>query len=472
MLTVCKRGIFIRAAGDKMLFFEYSFLFWFLPLTLVPYHAISQRWRNGWMLFSSCFFYAMSGWAFLALLLLCVLVNYRGGKAIGNTASPARRKGYLVLTLSIDLGMLGFFKYVGLLTRSLQQLFGESLIPSLDAPLPIGISFYTFQAMSYVIDLYRGETEPVKRLRDFALYLTFFPQLIAGPIIRFSGISSQFEAREHDLARFAGGLDLLIRGLAKKILVADTLALLSAPLFSAQNPGFIEAWTSMLMFGGQIYFDFAAYSDMAIGLGRLFGFELPRNFNSPYQAESFGDFWRRWHITLSTWLRDYLYIPLGGNWGSAAGTCRNLMLTMMLGGLWHGASWNFLLWGSAHGLLLVLERLLRPYVTFRVPKLVKRIAVYLVVTMVWVPFKFEHFERCLVWLKAMLAGSGSSGSISLPQLVGLLGLLALVFRPTRLGRDECKFGPRETAYAVSLFLVSLLVGYGRVEASPFLYFRF
>ncbi len=342
-----------------MLFFEYSFLFVFLPCVLGVYSLLPAGRRNAWIFLASCAFYAASSWIFLPLLLGSVLVDYVAGGRIARAQSLRARRAWLTLSVAANLGVLAFFKYSGMLTSSFRALLGPDSIPLVDAALPVGISFYTFQSMSYTIDLYRGRVETARSLADFGAYVTLFPQLIAGPIVRFSHLQEQLRERIHSWERFAAGIQTFVVGLAKKLLVADTLASLSAPIFAAGHPGALDAWTAMLLFAGQIYFDFSGYSDMAIGLGRMMGFELPQNFDAPYRATSFADFWRRWHITLSTWLRDYLYIPLGGSRRGMLRTYVNLTVTMLLGGLWHGASWNFVLWGGAHGTLLAAERLLR-----------------------------------------------------------------------------------------------------------------
>ncbi len=329
--------------------------------------------------------------------------------------------------------------------------------------------------MSYTIDLYRGRIEPVGRLRDFGTFVALFPQLIAGPIVRYSYLKEQLLTREHTVERFAHGLFTFSVGLGKKLLIADTLAALAAPIFAAGNPGFVDAWISMLLFAGQIYFDFSGYCDMAIGLGRMFGFELPENFDRPYCATSFSNFWRRWHITLSTWLRDYLYIPLGGNRGGGARTYLNLMITMLLGGLWHGASWNFVLWGALHGSFLSLERGLRDLGLPAPPLLLRRALVFLGVVVAWVPFKHGTFAETTTWFGGMI-GLRGMGSVGWEAGLGALVFCVLAWLPfpnLLPGSQRLPaFRYREMALSVALLLFSVAVGYGRLEPSPFLYFRF
>ncbi len=454
-----------------MLFFDYSFLFVFLPCVLAVYYLAPGRLRNAWLLLASLLFYATSSWSFLPLLLASIGVDYAVGRRLAVCTEPRVRRLWLTVSIVCNLGLLAFFKYGGFLTANANALFSGSPIPAIDIALPIGISFYTFQSMSYTIDLYRGNVSAVRRITDFGAYVALFPQLIAGPIVRFSHLEGQLRERKHEASRFARGLFTFSVGLAKKLLVADTLAALAAPLFASATPGMFDAWAAMLLFAGQIYFDFSGYSDMAIGLGRLFGFELPENFNAPYRATSFSDFWRRWHITLSQWLRDYLYIPLGGNRKGPIRTQINLMATMLLGGLWHGASWNFVLWGALHGVFLVLERALGRLGAPTPPLVIRRLLVFVAVVVAWTPFKLETFTGTGVWFRAMIGLSGA-GSFSLPAAIGVLVFLGLVWAPTPKWTAQHAPRLREAALAASLLIVSIAVGYGRIDPSPFLYFRF
>lgn len=460
-----------------MLFYEYPFLFAFLPLTLLGYYALPAgrvRARLAWLFVASCAFYAASSWVFLPLLLLSVTVDYVAGGRIAASESTRRRRAWLLVSLVVNLGALGFFKYSGLVTRTLQAAFGEQ-VPVLEAALPIGISFYTFQSMSYTIDVHRGRVQRARSPLHFAAFVTLFPQLIAGPIVRYAELEEQLRRPSPTAARFADGVSLFVVGLAKKLLLADTLASLAAPLFAQSEPGMLSAWASMLLFAGQIYWDFSGYSDMAIGLGRMFGFELPVNFDSPYKATSFRDFWRRWHISLSSWLRDYLYVPLGGNRRGATRTYLHLAVTMLLGGLWHGASWNFATWGAAHGLLLAGERALgerNPLLGW--PTLARQAFVFVTVTVVWVPFRFEHADQAAGWLRAMFLGEGGLGAPAPIVGAAVLALVvALWATPNSNGLRVGAAGWRRHAIVtVTLLVLALWVGYGRTDTPPFLYFRF
>ena len=458
-----------------MLFYEFPFLFLFLPVVLLGYHALQgPRARLGWVFGASCAFYAASSWVFLPLLLLSVGVDYFAAGRIARTDSPRARWRWLLVSLVFNLGSLCAFKYAKFITQLLADSLGP-WVPIVDAPLPVGISFYTFQSLSYTVDVYRGKVKPARSLLHFAAYVTLFPQLIAGPIVRYSDLEESLERPSPEAVRSAEGIQLFVRGLAKKLILADTCAHLAQPLFDLADPGFAQAWGSMLLFAGQIYWDFSGYSDMAIGLGRLFGFEFPRNFDSPYQACTFSDFWRRWHISLSTWLRDYLYVPLGGSRRGAGRTYLNLGLTMLLGGLWHGASWNFVLWGAAHGALLALERALgERNPLLRLPAAAQRAFVFLVVVAVWVPFRFEGLAQTSTWLQAMFLGGGGLGSLGALPAAACVACVSLAwFTPNTNGLrlDPSRWG-RQAALTAALFVLSLAVGYGRVDVPPFLYFRF
>lgn len=455
-----------------MLFFDYSFLFVFLPAVLAVYYALRGTRRNAWLFFASLCFYSVSSWVFLPVLLASTSIDFLAGRSIGRETRASRRKLWLLASITANLGLLGYFKYAGFFTEVLHDDVGLASIPILRAALPVGISFYTFQSMSYTIDVYRGSVTPARRFVDFAAYVTMFPQLIAGPIVRYSQLAPQLESRSHSVERFSSGIFLFAVGMAKKVLVADTLALLAAPLFGEGDPSCASAWTSMLLFAGQIYFDFSGYTDMAIGLGRMLGFEFPVNFDSPYQAVGFQDFWRRWHITLSTWLRDYLYIPLGGNRRGRRRTYVNLLATMVLGGLWHGASWNFLLWGLVHGTLLAVERALRGLRIPPLPPGLRRLGVFAAVTLAWVPFKFESLADTQRWIGAMLGLHGGAGAPGAAPLLGAALVVAVCNLATNSSTWKIRFSVAQTATAAALFASSVFVAYGRVELSPFLYFRF
>ena len=338
-----------------MLFSSITFLFFFLPASLILYFAAwTTPARNIILLILSLIFYAWGEPVFVPVMLGAIGFNYIAARLIDGRAGRAR-KVTLALALVVDLGLLGVFKYADFAVSSLAPLGVNLLRPAI--PLPLGVSFFTFHCISYLVDVYRGRFPANRRLREVALYIALFPQLVAGPIVRYKVIARQLRARRHSLGRASAGMRMFVIGLAQKVLIADQIAPLASAVFDhTHHPGLTDAWTGVLAYTLQIYFDFAGYSNMAIGLGLVFGFSLPRNFDMPYTSRSITEFWRRWHITLSSWFRDYLYIPLGGNRGSRLATYRNLIIVFLLCGLWHGASWTFVLWGAWHSGFLVLER--------------------------------------------------------------------------------------------------------------------
>lgn len=351
-----------------MLFNSFSFLI-FLPIVLVGYFLLPHRWANRFLLAASCFFYASWDWRFLFPLLASTSIDYwcaqRMERLIHDGQPVSARKPYLVFSLVTNLALLGFFKYFNFFAGSFADLLNLLGIPSnpgvLNIILPVGISFYTFQALSYTIDVYRGQIHATRSFADFLLAVLYFPHLVAGPIQRAASLLPQvIEPRHVTAAHVAAGLHLIFWGYFKKVFIADNLAPYVNQVFNSSHPDGWQTLTATYAFAFQIYCDFSGYTDIARGVAKLMGFEFVLNFNLPYFATNPQDFWTRWHISLSSWLRDYLYIPLGGNRGGPAATNRNLMLTMVIGGFWHGAAWNFLLWGFYHGALLVSHRLLKP----------------------------------------------------------------------------------------------------------------
>lgn len=365
-----------------MVFSSPVFLYLFLPFFLGVYHLVPVRMRLGWVLAGSWIFYGFWRPDFLGLMILVSVGNWLAGSAIGGTrflasagdtsstpagdtapmpvrAASTSGRAILLLTVGLDLAVLGYFKYFNFGVESLNALlalWGGSPLHAWSVVLPVGISFYVFQAMSYVIDVYRGDADPAASFVDMAAYIALFPQLVAGPILRYKDIAFQLHRPDFDSDRIRYGVGRFIAGLCRKVLVADSVAPVANAVFALTDPTFVDAWLGVVAYGVQLYFDFSAYSDMAVGLGHMMGFTFMENFDAPYRSASITEFWRRWHISLSTWLRDYLYIPLGGNRAGPVRTYINLALVMVLGGLWHGASWNFVLWGAWQGLWLMLER--------------------------------------------------------------------------------------------------------------------
>ncbi len=462
-----------------MVFSSYSFLFLFLPVTLCVYYLTPKPRRNATLLVFSTIFYGWSRPDYVILLATSVCISYFCGCRLTDE-NEKRRKTWLTIGVASNLSLLGYFKYAGMFvtwTNTLiHQLGGsDTAIPIIDVLLPIGISFYVFQAISYLVDVYRRDAEPARSFVSFATYIALFPQLIAGPIVRYCTVADQLNDREHSLDKFLLGSRFFGMGLFKKVVIADTMALGVNLAFGNPDPTTLEAWLGVLCYSLQIYFDFSAYSDMALGLGAFLGFEFPQNFNSPYKAVSITDFWRRWHISLSGWLRDYLYLPLGGNRRGKRRTYVNLMIVMALGGLWHGASVVFLLWGIWHGVLLALERALPTrHPVFRLPKPVARALVFLLVCLGWVPFRAANLTQVGTIFSSMFSFNFSDSTMLalFPEsIVAVLICAPLVFltagscdlvkdnSPVAIGRDIL-------AFWISMMVILIYNG------SPFLYFQF
>ncbi|MDJ0884166.1 MAG: MBOAT family protein [Desulfobacterales bacterium] len=475
-----------------MIFASTVFLFMFLPAVVLVYYAVPNQahklGRNLTLLFFSYIYYLYGAADFLPILLLSTLADF--GLAHLIARDQGRKRLWLVVSLTLNLGLLIYFKYANFFVHEFDLLRSRLGLPAIawvEVMLPIGISFFTFQKLSYVIDVFRGEADVLRDPLDFALYVAMFPQLIAGPIVRFREIRSQLRARHETTDRFFEGLTRICWGLAKKIIIAESLGRFADTVF-ALPPGAVDtktAWLGALTYSLQIYFDFSGYSDIAIGLGRLFGFVLPENFNRPYSAVSITDFWRRWHISLSRWFRDYLYIPLGGNRHGTARACLNMAVVFVLCGLWHGANWTFLVWGVYHGLFLVIERLsgLR-----RLPAdqwvVTRRLVTLLIVIVGWVLFRAADFGQAAVMLRAMFSWQDLPLAYELslkfnPWDLGALVIAAVVFA---LPGDYSGYRsliasprPRPTLAAVLLVLVVFpLCGLLIVStpAAPFIYFRF
>ncbi|QPJ65323.1 MAG: MBOAT family protein [Candidatus Nitrohelix vancouverensis] len=413
-----------------MLFSAPVFIFLFLPLTLLLFY--SARKRNFILLLASLFFYAWGENLFVILLLVSAGINYCIGLLIDDSQSETRRRVFLTAGICLNLIVLVVFKYAAFLIENLNSILLVFSLPALKLPsvhLPLGISFFTFQAISYIVDLYRKEVAAQRNFFSLALYICMFPQLIAGPIVRYHQIEKALNEKFVNLNRFALGVERFIIGLAKKVILADGLALLVDPIFALPSSEltFTLAWTAVIGFSLQIFFDFSGYSDMAIGLGRMFGFRLPENFSYPYISKSIREFWRRWHISLSSWFRDYLYIPLGGNRLGAVRTCVNLFLVFFLCGLWHGASWNFVIWGMIHGLFLVLERSRLGVFIQSLSAPIQHLYALFIVTTSWVFFRSESLDQALNFLSAMFGVNGFSNALHpISRYVGPYILLLLV----------------------------------------------
>lgn len=470
-----------------MVFSSTIFLFFFLPLLLLFYFFSPNRIKNTILLASSLFFYAWGELFYTALMVVSILSNYTFGRLIGS--STTQKKIFLGLGVGANLLLLGFFKYTNFIVNNFnkiaQALFDFGGIEVQPIHLPLGISFFTFQAISYLVDVYRKENPAQKNLLDLGLYISLFPQLIAGPIVRYHSVARQLVSRTVTLQSFEAGATRFIYGLAKKLLIANPVGEVADKIFFLppdQLPALV-AWTGVLCFTLQIYFDFSGYSDMAIGLGKMFGFTFPENFNYPYIARSLRDFWQRWHMSLTTWLRDYLYIPMGGNRVPQWRISFNLLTVFVLCGLWHGASWNFLTWGLWHGFFLALERTTLGKILNGMPRILTHFYTLLVVIIGWVFFRLEAFNDSLAYLSCMAGSKGFTSTLYPIQLYVtnealLAGFIGIIFATPLFITCE-KFLQKPTWYwgLTKIGFVALLLGMSMLKISsgtynPFLYFRF
>jgi alginate O-acetyltransferase complex protein AlgI len=466
-----------------MLFNSLGFLYVFLPIAYFIYRLLTRKTqRYVWLTLTGYVFYGFWNYKFCFLMLFSTLVSYFAGLGFLRWKDDARmRKLCLVVPVTADLLLLGFFKYFNFTLDTLGLLSSWLGIvarpPHLDIILPVGISFYTFHTISYIVDSYRRTVTPTRNFFEFACYVSLFSQLVAGPIVRFAQVERDLD--EIDKYRSTKHLSLawsfFCIGLIKKVLLADSLALIINPaLKDYASLSTVDAWLCMLGYSYQIYFDFSGYSDMAVGLGHLFNIRIPQNFNSPYKAVDIADFWRRWHISLSSCLRDYLYIPLGGNRYGEAMAYRNLMLTMILGGLWHGAKWTFVIWGIYHGGLLAIHRAMKDS-TFEVPVLVRRAWTFFLVLIGWVFFRADDLTMATQILKTMFGFVSGPIGRTIPAQSGLIAGLLIAALVAHVARNTFEvthdWHPAAAAGIVTLFVVSMLV-ITSGHPSPFLYFQF
>ena len=462
--------------------FNTTRFFVFLAVVLALFYALPRRYRKYLLLIASYFFYGSWNPKFIPLLLTLTAIDFTAGIWLERTEAPRRRRIILIASLCANLGFLGFFKYFNFLASNLAMTLGKPANSFFfDIVLPLGISFHTFQSISYVVDVYRREQKPVRDVIDYALYICFFPQLVAGPIVRaryfFQDLYNWTAPSADDVSR---GIFLLALGLTKKMAFADQFAAVANAYFGnlAAHPGHLAAWSGVAAFALQIYFDFSGYTDMAIGMALLLGFHFPINFRRPYLARGIADFWRRWHISLSTWLRDYLYIPLGGNRHGKWQTYRNLMLTMLLGGLWHGASWNFLLWGGYHGALLSIERMFGAQRDARAPwsalDPLRVLVTFVLASIGWVFFRAADLPQSAHVL-AQLFTRPAGVSLLLPWHIGLAAAALIVaVAEERWEAIERLITAPAWAYAAALaVMLFCLELFGVIDAAiPFIYFQF
>jgi alginate O-acetyltransferase complex protein AlgI len=467
-----------------MLFSSISFLYYFLPTVLILYFIVPNKFKNTVLLFSSLFFYFYGEPTYVLLMIVSAVSGYLHGLWIEK--AKARGGGKLPLASSIFFSLAGllYFKYTDFFIQNANRLLNTQ-IPLLKLALPIGISFYTFQILSYVIDVYRGDAKVQKNVLDFLTYVCLFPQLIAGPIVRYTTIEEELKSRKHTLEGFSEGVRRFIIGLSKKVILANTLGELGTHFSNATEKTVLFYWIMTVSFMLQVYFDFSGYSDMAIGLGRIFGFKFLENFNYPFISKSVSEFWRRWHISLGTWFRDYVYIPMGGNRVPVLRWFLNVFVVWFLTGFWHGAQWNFILWGLYFAVLLILEKYVFKAFLEKAPAIVQRVYTLFAVTVSFVLFNADSLEESIRNLKGMfdllnIPFSGietvyylrSYGIVLLIAAIGATPLAAKAFRRLK----EKKAGKYVMTFAEPVFLLAmmLLVTGHLVDGSfnPFLYFRF
>lgn len=464
-----------------MVFSDSVFLFMFLPLTLAVYYAVPFAFKNTVLFLTGLLFYAWGEPVYVLIMLLSTAIDYCAGRLMDRFDSNKNiRKATLLVSVVMNLSLLGIFKYGSFFIGSVNGIFG-SAIPDPGLPLPIGISFFTFQSMSYTIDLYRRNIKVQKNFIDFAAFVTMFPQIVAGPIVRYEDVSAQLTCRRIDLSSMSDGITRFVCGMCKKVLIANSIGALWTDVKAqdyASMPA-ATAWLGIAAFTLQIYFDFSGYSDMAIGLGKMLGFDFPENFRYPYNSKSIAEFWRRWHITLGDWFKSYVYFPLGGSRGSTAATIRNTLIVWLLTGLWHGASWNFILWGLYYGVLIILEKFVFRRLLERTPSALRHILTMLAVVFGWVIFEITSPASELEFVKAMLGFGGSfANSFTLNALHNYaVTFIAAIAISTGIPLKICKKLPEKRADTLSLVgeaagmtaCIACLVDSGY---NPFLYFNF
>lgn len=471
-----------------MVFSSTLFLFRFLPIIMILYFLAPGRMKNILLLLGSLIFYAWGEPVYVLLMLFSTISDYLHGRAIGRARSKGIKKVFLVSSIVVNLGVLCFFKYADFLVGTINQLAGTN-IPLLNLPLPIGISFYTFQTMSYSIDVYRGQVKVQKNLLDFAVFVTMFPQLIAGPIVKYADVEKQLHERKPDILQIHYGMRRFIFGLAKKVLLANNMGLIWTEISSRELGTLtgMSAWLGILAYTFQIYFDFSGYSDMAIGLGACFGFDFPENFNYPYISRSVTEFWRRWHMTLSSWFREYVYIPLGGNRKGLKRQLINILIVWTLTGIWHGAGWNFLLWGMWFALWLIVEKIFLKKVLEALPGIVGNLYTMFLVIIGWVFFSIESGSHALNYLKVML-GMGEAGWIQSISLFDgmenmVLFIIALIGSTPIFAWIGKRLASSTNGYGIALYrildkvvlgvlLIASIAYIVDATYNPFLYFRF
>lgn len=485
-----------------MIFASQTFLFGFLPLFFILYLAAGKffglRGKNTVLFFMSLIFYAWGEPVYIVLMIYSSVLDYVCGRMIYSAdrqEKNGKKKAFLCVSMVGNLALLGVFKYLGFFTQTVNSVFHLS-IPVFSLALPVGISFYTFQTMSYSLDVYRGTITPQKNFIYFGAYVAMFPQLIAGPVVRYSDIARELDCRTENLNGFASGARKLICGLAKKVLIANTMAAVADPLFEnpASSLGVLGTWIAIIAYTFQIFFDFSGYSDMAIGMGRMMGFNYPENFNYPYISRSVTEFWRRWHITMSTFFRDYVYIPLGGSRCSVIKWLRNVFIVWFLTGLWHGAAWHYVAWGLYFGVLLVVEKFLLRKLLEK-SRVISHVYAMLMIVCGWVIFRCDSVSDAFSFIGSMFGASGLYGSDTVPSPVLLqqsgvstVFFVTLIFAvlfsapiipwlKNKLESSCTKLALRGAVYCTADFVLIVLLVLSSVQLAlgsynPFIYFDF
>ncbi len=474
-----------------MVFSSILFLLYFLPIFLILYQLTGKNYKNYFILFASVLFYAWGAPKFVFLLLISTIIDFYLVNAMHRTREAIQKKILLGLSIGLNVGLLLYFKYANFFIDNVNTILANSGINTISwtkIVLPIGISFYTFQTLTYSIDVYRKAHVPLKKLTNYLLYIMSFPQMIAGPIVRFKEIADQIEERKETTDDKLQGIIRFSIGLAKKVLIANVMGE-QADIILSQNPESISSsylWLGMIAYTFQIYFDFSGYSDMAIGLGRIMGFSFPENFNHPYTSKSISEFWRRWHITLGVWMRDYLYIPLGGNRVSTKFRLySNLWFVFLISGFWHGASWNFLIWGAYHGVFLILDRLFLDKLLTKVPSLFRVLFTFGLVVIGWVFFRLENFDQAILVIHQMFNFSNFTSDFNMIPTFNIVFISAILFsfiHLSKFGKEACDWVFFYKTSKMKWYLIMLPIAFtlfglslARISAqgfNPFIYFRF
>lgn len=468
-----------------MVFSSILFLFYYLPFVILIYFITPRKYRNLVLFLSSLFFYSWGEPKYIWIMIFSTVVDYTCGRMVHLykiKEQLKKAKLWLSVSIFVNLGMLGFFKYADFLISNINNLFNSG-IPLLGFALPIGISFYTFQTMSYTIDVYREDTKVQNNIISFGTYVTLFPQLIAGPIVRYQTVAEEIDNRVETYDLFSEGVKRFILGLGKKVLLANSIGVIWRNISAGEISTLptLTAWIGILAFSFQIYFDFSGYSDMAIGLGKIFGFNFLENFNYPYMSRSITEFWRRWHISLGTWFKEYLYIPLGGNRVSKLMNIRNILIVWMLTGIWHGASWNFALWGLYFGIILILEKFILIKYLEKLPSFLRRIYTLSLILISWVIFAFDSFTDGYAYIKVLFKSNGGglfdNNSIYL-LYTNIILFVVLILGSTNIPKKlwekinlKYKGIIIENIYLLAILFLSIAYLVDQ-SYNPFLYFRF